>query len=423
MISFECLRGTCAGRKFEFDSRAVVLGRGRDCDLCLKDTVCSRRHARLEVTSRGYRISDLGSTNAVFVNGEEIKEADLKYGDRFEIGKNLFVFLSGLIAEPDSELASLLPGETVIAKVNVDDLAETFGTVELPALVSPTEPGWNPEVLDELKRAHESMRIAYRVSRAISSTLESEDLFSLIANIVTETFEGVERFCIFRKQRGSQKPELVKNVSDGVDVKDEESPVSRSVLERVEKQRIGILASDACSDDRFVTSQSISIQNLRSLMCVPLVTQKSFLGAIYVENCTKPDCFKPADLKLLTIIGTQAAYAIENALLYEDVQMSFYETIRSLGNALEAKDKYTRGHSQRVARYAVGIGEELGLSHEEIERLLAVADEVLRPILVTAIHAGLRRGELFSLQWEDLDFKNAVIRVVDSKNGNGGKSP
>ena len=57
------------------------------------------------------------------------------------------------------------------------------------------------------------------------------------------------------------------------------------------------------------------------------------------------------------------------------------------------------------------------LEYEEIERLLSVADGVLKPILITAIYTGLRRGELFSLQWEDLDFQNGVIRVVDTKNG------
>jgi integrase len=63
------------------------------------------------------------------------------------------------------------------------------------------------------------------------------------------------------------------------------------------------------------------------------------------------------------------------------------------------------------------------LSLEEIERLLAVVDEMLKPILVTALHAGLRRGELFSLCWEDLDFKNGVIRVVDTKNGDRREIP
>ena len=57
------------------------------------------------------------------------------------------------------------------------------------------------------------------------------------------------------------------------------------------------------------------------------------------------------------------------------------------------------------------------LSLEEIERLLAIADESLRPLLITALHTGLRRGELFHLTWHDVDFKQGIIRVVRTKNG------
>lgn len=57
------------------------------------------------------------------------------------------------------------------------------------------------------------------------------------------------------------------------------------------------------------------------------------------------------------------------------------------------------------------------LSHEEKARLLRVADEDLRPLLITALHTGLRRGELFALTWQDVDFQQGVIRVVQSKSG------
>lgn len=57
------------------------------------------------------------------------------------------------------------------------------------------------------------------------------------------------------------------------------------------------------------------------------------------------------------------------------------------------------------------------LSHAEMARLLAVADAKLRPPVVTALHTGLRRGELFHLTWPDVDFKQGVMRVVHTKNG------
>jgi integrase len=57
------------------------------------------------------------------------------------------------------------------------------------------------------------------------------------------------------------------------------------------------------------------------------------------------------------------------------------------------------------------------LSLDEMERLLSVADPQLRPLLITALHTGLRRGELFHLAWQDVDLKRGVIRVVHTKNG------
>jgi integrase len=57
------------------------------------------------------------------------------------------------------------------------------------------------------------------------------------------------------------------------------------------------------------------------------------------------------------------------------------------------------------------------LSHEEIGSLLAVADGHLRPMNITALHTGLRRGEMFALTWQDVDFTLGVIRVLHTKNG------
>jgi integrase len=57
------------------------------------------------------------------------------------------------------------------------------------------------------------------------------------------------------------------------------------------------------------------------------------------------------------------------------------------------------------------------LSPEELGLLLAVADDVVRPMLITAVHTGLRRGELCALTWHDVDLKLGLIRVLHSKNG------
>ena len=57
------------------------------------------------------------------------------------------------------------------------------------------------------------------------------------------------------------------------------------------------------------------------------------------------------------------------------------------------------------------------LSQEEIRRLLAVADDHLRPMLITTLHTGLRRGEMLALTWQGIDLTLGVIRVLHTKNG------
>lgn len=64
-----------------------------------------------------------------------------------------------------------------------------------------------------------------------------------------------------------------------------------------------------------------------------------------------------------------ADYDHENKRLFQDLQQGYLETIRALANSIDAKDPYTRGHSQRVTEYSVDIAQALGLGEEEIARI------------------------------------------------------
>ena len=79
-----------------------------------------------------------------------------------------------------------------------------------------------------------------------------------------------------------------------------------------------------------------------------------------------------AEVKLLDFLVKKAALAIENMALYESMISNFYAILRSLVNALEAKDLYTGKHSERVTYYAHSIGLTLGCSMAEIEALQTV---------------------------------------------------
>lgn len=66
--------------------REATLGRLPECDVTLTDPSVSRRHARVAEEGGVWRITDLGSTNGVKVNGERVATAELAHGDRIELG-------------------------------------------------------------------------------------------------------------------------------------------------------------------------------------------------------------------------------------------------------------------------------------------------------------------------------------------------
>jgi response regulator RpfG family c-di-GMP phosphodiesterase len=106
---------------------------------------------------------------------------------------------------------------------------------------------------------------------------------------------------------------------------------------------------------------------LASLVAVPLRMKTRLLGWIAVASFTRQKRFNEGNRKLLSIVGSRAAAAIENARLYEDLRATFQQTIEGLARAIDKMDRYTAGHSERVATYAMYLAMRLGLPPDVIE--------------------------------------------------------
>ncbi len=85
--------GDAAGAEHPLDSPSTTVGRGGDSDLRLEDTSLSQEHAAIEFADGAFRIRDLNSTNGVVLNGSEVQVAELKHGDRIELGEQFLRFL------------------------------------------------------------------------------------------------------------------------------------------------------------------------------------------------------------------------------------------------------------------------------------------------------------------------------------------
>lgn len=106
-------------------------------------------------------------------------------------------------------------------------------------------------------------------------------------------------------------------------------------------------------------------EKVRSCICVPLRYENRIVGVMSVTNIVSEQQFTQDNLKVLQIISDIAALAVENLRLFRKSQRNFLNTVAALAAAIDAKDSYTRGHSERVASYAVAIASEFGLSEQD----------------------------------------------------------
>ena len=111
---------------------------------------------------------------------------------------------------------------------------------------------------------------------------------------------------------------------------------------------------------------STSEPPVQSLLAAPLKARERLLGWIAAASLTHSKHFDEGQRKLLSIIASRAAASVENARLYEDLQATFQQTIQSLARTIDKMDRYTAGHSERVARYAVLLAQRLGLQSDDI---------------------------------------------------------
>ncbi len=100
------------------------------------------------------------------------------------------------------------------------------------------------------------------------------------------------------------------------------------------------------------------------LLGIPLRIGGRTIGQFEVAR-SESGGFTDEERRLIETLASQAAIAIENARLFENTQRTYFETIRSLAQALEARDAYTKGHSERVMRHSLRIAEAMGIPEAE----------------------------------------------------------
>ena len=104
-----------------------------------------------------------------------------------------------------------------------------------------------------------------------------------------------------------------------------------------------------------------------SIMIAPLSNLERTIGVVVIAFEEDKDFIRQQTLRFLYILVDFFSLSLENAYLFNDLKSAYFDTIKAIANSIEARDPYTRGHSERVTRFSKVIAEELNWDKNEIE--------------------------------------------------------
>ncbi len=293
MIKVFIMNGSDQGLSYELELETIYVGRSPENDIRIADHSVSRKHLRISSkreNGAAFLIEDLKSTNGTFVDGKRIKPGTnvvVKAGVPITVGNILLC------------LGEVNKGEDLVVRHTIDVGREVR---ETGVFYRPVTPAKNLELL-------------YKVAGVLVQSLNIHETLERILDYIFELLGRTDRgTIILRDEETGEISEVISRSREGLS--EGATVYSRTIVDRVMGEGKAVMLSDTRVADRADLSASMELMKIKSVMCVPLISRSQTRGVIYVDSIGKPYGFRKEDLSLLTALGSPAAIAIENSLLY-----------------------------------------------------------------------------------------------------------
>lgn len=224
--------------------------------------------------------------------------------------------------------------------------------------------------LGVFRQEAERLNLIYQIAHEIHARL---DIHALLDEIMRRGQQALAAEACSVILLDPERNELVFEVAHGEageELREIRMPANAGIAGWIVTHGEPLIVDDVRSDPRFYQNfdQSSGFQT-RSILGVPLWARGRTIGVIEVLNKRDGTPFDQADLDLLNLLSAQAAISIDNARLYESVTRGYFDTVRALAAAVDAKDQYTAGHSGRVGHFSELAASGLDLTPEEASEL------------------------------------------------------
>jgi signal transduction histidine kinase len=333
------IKGADEGKQFDLTEPTASIGRDASNPIRLHDTEVSRRHAEIRRTNDGFEVIDVGSVNGTFVNNHKINKATLAAGDHLAIGQTVLVYSAGR-EEAATHLGELAEQINIITRADVElssaiikSIGETEGSRILlqPEKNSP----W-------LRNALANLTVMYEASQATSHILDIDQMLDRILELIFRSVPA-DRGCVMLRssEPAALEPKALRwRRPEERQVK---LSLSRTIVDHTLSEKVGVLVSDAPTDERFQSGQSILQLGIREVICVPLKGRHDSIGVLYLDTKSTAKDIDPAagfgkftedHLALTIAVAHQAALAVEETYYHQALVQA--ERLAAIGQTIAA---------------------------------------------------------------------------------------
>lgn len=163
------------------------------------------------------------------------------------------------------------------------------------------------------------------LGQTLNSSLKLDEVLNIAVDSVVDFVNAERGFIMLFNEKGQLELKAYKNV-DRESIQRMEG-ISKTILNAAAREGRNILSINAQADPRFKNVESVMLSGMRSVICVPMFVQDRIIGIIYLDNRVEEGMFNTFHLNMLEAFANQAAGAIENARLHENLIRSYEEKI------------------------------------------------------------------------------------------------
>ncbi len=298
MAKLHIIKGPLKGKTFDLEGETIFIGRSSKNDIQIKDSTISRKQIKIFKIGKKFLVEDLKSTNGTLINGELIEPGEgfeVDEGDSISIG-NTVIRLGEIFSHSALEKKDRLPTSSNGDHNEKDNLEK-----------------------DRRSRSPKDLTLIYKASELFRQSLTINEIFEKILEYLFEILPRVDRAAILLYDYKKREITHVNGRSRQDQAK--ATYYSQPVVDKVCKDGKAIRMSDTEYEPPSALLEDMGTAKIRSVLCVPIISNSKISGAIYVDSFRVPYGFRKEDLLLFNTLSGSLAIAIENMQLADKLKV------------------------------------------------------------------------------------------------------